>query len=158
MSISETIKFCNEMLVMFWQVGPLGYCSFQNILTNPIISQIDTLSYIISYYSSAITINSTTTTPKCALHSVLFQVELNIYPDIASVVVFVLTGMVVVECYLARHVLCIVNWSNQRPWSQTFFLKVFFGKEKACCEAATGGTDCTRAAIEFRPMSLFITV
>ena len=51
---------------------PLGYCSFQNILTNPVISQIDTLSYIISCCSSAITINSTTTTPKCTLHSVLF--------------------------------------------------------------------------------------
>ena len=38
---------------------PLGCCSFQNILTNPIISQIDTLlsPYIISYYSSEFTIN-----------------------------------------------------------------------------------------------------
>ena len=49
---------------------PLGCCSFQNILTNPIISQTDTLlpPYIISYYSSAFTIISTTTTPKCTLH------------------------------------------------------------------------------------------
>ena len=38
---------------------PLGCCSFQNILTNPIISQINTLllPYFISYYSSAFTIN-----------------------------------------------------------------------------------------------------
>ena len=50
---------------------PLRYCSFQNILTNSIISQIDTLPYFISYYSSAITINSTTTTPNCTLLSVL---------------------------------------------------------------------------------------
>ena len=44
-NISETI--CPEMLV------------FQNILTNPIISQINTLllPYLISYYSSAFTIN-----------------------------------------------------------------------------------------------------
>ena len=64
-NISETI--CSVMLVMAsW---PLGCCSFQNILTNPIISQTDTLlpPYIISYYSSAFTIISTTTTPKCML-------------------------------------------------------------------------------------------
>ena len=38
---------------------PLGGSSFQNILTNPIISQINTLllPYLISYYSSASTIN-----------------------------------------------------------------------------------------------------
>ena len=38
---------------------PLGCCSFQNILTNPIMSQINTLllPYSISYYSSAFTIN-----------------------------------------------------------------------------------------------------
>ena len=38
---------------------PLGCCSFQNILTNPIISHINTLllPYFISYYSSAFTIN-----------------------------------------------------------------------------------------------------
>ena len=38
---------------------PLGCYSFQNILTNPIISQINTLllPYFISYYSSAFTIN-----------------------------------------------------------------------------------------------------
>ena len=38
---------------------PLGCCSFQNILTNPIISQINTvlLPYFISYYSFAFTIN-----------------------------------------------------------------------------------------------------
>ena len=62
-NISETI--CSVMLVMAsW---PLGCCSFQNILTNPIISQTDTLlpPYIISYYSSAFTIIFTTTTPKC---------------------------------------------------------------------------------------------
>ena len=37
---------------------PLGCCSFQNILTNPIISQISTLllPYLISYYSSAFTV------------------------------------------------------------------------------------------------------
>ena len=65
---------------------PLGYCSFQNILTNPIISQMDTLSYIISYYSSAITINSTTTTRKCTLHSVLF---LNFFEEqIISILAF----------------------------------------------------------------------
>ena len=48
---------------------PLGCCSFQNILTNPIISQINTslLPYFISYYSSAFT----TRTPKCTLRSVL---------------------------------------------------------------------------------------
>ena len=64
-NISETI--CSVMLVMAsW---PLGCCSFQNILTNPIISQTDTLlpPYIISYYSSAFTIISTTTTPKRTL-------------------------------------------------------------------------------------------
>ena len=38
---------------------PLGCCSFQNILTNPTISQTNTslLPYFISYYSSAFTIN-----------------------------------------------------------------------------------------------------
>ena len=38
---------------------PLGCCSFQNILTNPIISHINTLllPYFISYQSSAFTIN-----------------------------------------------------------------------------------------------------
>ena len=48
---------------------PLGCCSFQNILTNPIISQINTslLPYFISQYSSAFT----TRTPKCTLRSVL---------------------------------------------------------------------------------------
>ena len=56
---------------------PLGCCSFQNILTNPIISQINILllPYFISYYSSAFTIiliSSTTTTPKCTLRSVFF--------------------------------------------------------------------------------------
>ena len=53
----------------FLACRPLGCCSFQNILTNPIISQTDTLlpPYIISYYSSAFTIISTTTTPKCTL-------------------------------------------------------------------------------------------
>ena len=53
-NISETIF--PEMLVL--EGRPLGCCSFQNILTNPIISQIETLlsSYIISY-SSAFTIN-----------------------------------------------------------------------------------------------------
>ena len=51
---------------------PLGCSSFQNILTNPIISQINTLllPYFISYYSSAL-ISSTTMTPKCTLRSVL---------------------------------------------------------------------------------------
>ena len=29
---------------------------------------------------------------------------------------------------------------------------------KNACGGATGGTDCTRAAIEFRPLSLFINV
>ena len=54
-NISETI--CPEMLVLASR--PLGHCSFQNILTNPIISQINTLllPYLISYYSSAFTIN-----------------------------------------------------------------------------------------------------
>ena len=48
---------------------PLGCCSFQNILTNPIISQINTLllPYFISYYSSAVT----TATPRCTLRSIL---------------------------------------------------------------------------------------
>ena len=58
---------------------PLGCCSFQNILTNPIISQINTLllPYLISYYSSAFTItSSTTTTPKCTLRRVLFLYNL----------------------------------------------------------------------------------
>ena len=38
---------------------PVGCCSFQNILTNPIISQINTLllPYLISYCSSAFTLN-----------------------------------------------------------------------------------------------------
>ena len=38
---------------------PLGCCSFQNILTNPITSQINTLllPYFISHYSSAFTLN-----------------------------------------------------------------------------------------------------
>ena len=49
-----------------------GYCSFQNILKNPIISQIEAFSYIFFYYSSTITINSTTATPNCTLQSVLF--------------------------------------------------------------------------------------
>ena len=42
----------------FLATRPLGYCSFQNIPTNLIISQTDTLlsPYIISYYSSAFTI------------------------------------------------------------------------------------------------------
>ena len=64
-NISETN--CSVMLVM--ASSPLGYCSFKNILTNPIISQTDPLlpPYIISYYSSAFTIISTTTTPKCTL-------------------------------------------------------------------------------------------
>ena len=54
-NISETI--CPEM--PFLASRPLGCCSFQNILTNPIISQINTLllPYFISYYSSAFTIN-----------------------------------------------------------------------------------------------------
>ena len=57
----------------FLACWPLECCSFENILTNPTISQIDTLlsPYIISYYSPAITINSTTTTPKCTLQSVV---------------------------------------------------------------------------------------
>ena len=44
--------------MLAWQVG-LGCCYFQNILKNPIISQINTLllPYFISYYSSAFTIN-----------------------------------------------------------------------------------------------------
>ena len=52
-NISETI--CCQFLAS----RPLGRCSFQNILTNPIISQINTLllPYFISYYSSAFTIN-----------------------------------------------------------------------------------------------------
>ena len=52
---SETI--CPEMLVFGKQA--FGCFSFQNILTNPIISQINTslLPYLISYYSSAFTIN-----------------------------------------------------------------------------------------------------
>ena len=55
---------------------PLGSYSFQNILTNPIISQINTLllPYFISYYSSPFTINQFhTTKPKCTLHSVLLK-------------------------------------------------------------------------------------
>ena len=54
-SISETI--CPEMLV--FGSRSLGCCFFQNILTNPIISQINALllPYFISYYSSAFTIN-----------------------------------------------------------------------------------------------------
>ena len=54
---------------------PLGSCFFQNILINPIFSQINTLllTYFISYYSSAFTINHfPTTTPKCTLRSALF--------------------------------------------------------------------------------------
>ena len=56
-NISETI--CPEMLVLAAASRPLGCCSFQNILTNPIISQINTLllPYLISYYFSAFTIN-----------------------------------------------------------------------------------------------------
>ena len=59
----------------FWQVGPLGCCSFQNILTNPIISQINTL--LLPYLFLTIPrrlqlISSTTMTPKCTLRSVLF--------------------------------------------------------------------------------------
>ena len=54
-NISKTI--CHEMLVLARR--SLGYGSFQNILTNPIISQINTLllPYFISYYSSAFTLN-----------------------------------------------------------------------------------------------------
>ena len=54
-NMSETI--CPEMLV--FGSRPLGRCSFQNILTNPIISQTNTslLPYFISYYFSAFIIN-----------------------------------------------------------------------------------------------------
>ena len=52
---------------------PLGYFSFQDILTNLIISQINTL--LLPYFILTIPphlqlISSTTTTPKCTLHSV----------------------------------------------------------------------------------------
>ena len=40
---------------LFFTSRPLGCCSFQNILTNTIISQINTL--LITYYSSTFTIN-----------------------------------------------------------------------------------------------------
>ena len=55
-NISETI--CPECY-NFLASSPLGCCSFQNIQTNPIISQINTLllPYFKSYYSSAFTIN-----------------------------------------------------------------------------------------------------
>ena len=52
-NISETIAPKCQFLAS----RPLGCCSFQNILTNPIISQINKLSYCISYYSFAFTIN-----------------------------------------------------------------------------------------------------
>ena len=44
-NISETI--CPEMQVLASR--PLGCCSFQNILTNPIFSQIKTYSYHILF-------------------------------------------------------------------------------------------------------------
>ena len=55
-NISKTI--CPEMVV-FFASRPLGCCSFQNILTNALISQINTLllPYFISYHSSAFAIN-----------------------------------------------------------------------------------------------------
>ena len=71
-NISETI--CSKC--QFFASRPLGCYSFQNILTNAIISQINTLllPYFISYYSSAFAIlfiSSTTMMLKCTLHSVL---------------------------------------------------------------------------------------
>ena len=51
------LLFCK--LVLASKIESLGSCSFQNILTSPIISQINTLllPYFISYYSSAFIIN-----------------------------------------------------------------------------------------------------
>ena len=73
----RSFLFCKLLLAS--KIQSLGSCSFQNILTNPIISQINTLllPYFISYYSSAFTIliSSTTTTPKCTLHSVLLYTD-----------------------------------------------------------------------------------
>ena len=73
-NMSETIS--PQMLVLASR--PLGCCSFQNILTNPIISQINTLllPYFISFPYFTIPlhilqlISFTNTTPKCTLHSV----------------------------------------------------------------------------------------
>ena len=70
----------------FWQVGLLNVALFRTqinshnltnliFMTSTLYNSFGTLlpPYIISYYSSAFTINPTTTTPKCTLHSVLFQ-------------------------------------------------------------------------------------
>ena len=75
---------------------PLGCCSFQNILTNLIILQINTLllPYFISYYSSAVT----TATPRCTLRSILcslcFLLFSNNYFD--------LTVRALLECMLSK--------------------------------------------------------